>query len=139
MCCHDEVGAQVGVLGAGVGAGGLFAEVVVQATDGHVPAGRAPSGGVGFLAVDADLAHLATVRFHEMFALHEEATAAAAGVVHTALIGLQHFHNQRDDALGCVGLAAALAGCNAEFTQEVAVDVAEDVLGLQRAVVERNV
>jgi hypothetical protein len=36
--------------------------------------------------------------------------AAAAGVVHPALEGLQHFDDERDDALGCVELAAALAG-----------------------------
>lgn len=133
---HDEVGPQVGVLGAGVGAGRLLAEVVVQATDGHVHAGQAPGGGIGFLAVDADLTHLATVLFHETFALHEEAAAAAAGVVYAALVGLQHFHDERDNALGRIELTTPLASGDAEFTQEVFVDVAQDVLGLERAVVE---
>jgi hypothetical protein len=73
---------------------------------------------------------LAAVLQHEALALHEEAARAAAGVVHAALEGFEHFDDQADDALGRVELAAALAGGNREFAEEVFVDVAEDVLGV---------
>ena len=55
---HDEVGAQVGVLVVGKGVGGLLAEVEVNAADGHVHGGQPPGGGVGFLAVDGEVAEL---------------------------------------------------------------------------------
>jgi hypothetical protein len=79
---------------------------------------------------------LAAMLQHEALALHEEAAGAAAGVVHAALEGLEHFDDQADDALGRVELAAALAGGNRELAEEVFVDVAEDVLGVQAFVAE---
>ena len=70
---HDEVCAQVGVLRARVSAGGLLAKIKVQPANGHVHGGQAPGGGVGLLAVNADLADLAAVLQHKALALHEEA------------------------------------------------------------------
>ncbi len=50
---QDEVGPQVGVLVPGEGVGGFSAQVEVDAANGQVHGRQAPSGGVGFLAVDA--------------------------------------------------------------------------------------
>jgi hypothetical protein len=84
---QDEVGAQVGVLVAGEGVGGLAAQVEVDAADGQVHRRQAPGGGVGFLPVDGHVAQLAAVGLDELFGLHEHAAGAAAGVVHLAVVG----------------------------------------------------
>lgn len=133
---HDEVGAQVRVLRAGVGAGRLLAEIEIHAPDGHVHRGQAPGGGVGFLPVDRQLPDAPTMLFDKALALHEKAAGAATGVVHPALEGFEHFDDEADDALGRVELAATLAGGNREFAEEAFVDMAEDVLGLERFVLE---
>src|SRR5690606_15020369 len=52
-------------------------------------------------------------------------------VINTPGIGLEHFHDQSDDALGGVVLAALLALGQCELPQEVFVDMAEDVLAVQ--------
>jgi hypothetical protein len=47
------------------------------------------------------------------------ATRAHGRVVHPALEGLQHFDDERDDALGRVVLATLLDFCQGELTEDV--------------------
>ena len=58
-------------------------------------------------------------------------TFAHRRVIHAPGVGLEHFHDQGDDALGGVILAALLAFGQCELPQEVFVDMAEDVLAVQ--------
>jgi hypothetical protein len=71
------------------------------------------------------------MQLNELFALHKETARTHGRVVHPALEGLQHLHDQRDDALGRVVLAAFLAFGQRELTEEVFVHVAEDVFALE--------
>ena len=135
---HDEVGAQVGVFVVTEGVGRFAAEVEVDATDSHVHGRQAPGGGVGFLAVDGDVAQFAFVFFDEAFALDEETAGAHGGVVDAAFVGLQHFDDEGDDGLGCVILAALFAFTQGELAEEVFVDMAEDVFCVQGFVLERD-
>ena len=52
---------------------------------------------------------LTGVLFDELVAGDKETAGAHGGVVHAARIGLQHFHNQGDDAFRRVILAALFA------------------------------
>ncbi len=111
---HDEIGAQVRVHVIEQRIGRAAAEVEVDAADCHIHRGQPPGGGVALLPVDADLSTLAVgglaaVLFDELLALHEEAAGAHGRVVDAALEWLEHFHDQSDDALGRVVLAAFLA------------------------------
>src|SRR5690606_38772695 len=114
---HDEVGAQVRVLVVEEGVGVLLAEVEVDAADGHVHGRQPPGGGVGFLAVYGDVfllfggvvVLLLGVLFNELVAGNKEAARAHRRVINTPGIGLEHFHDQGDDAFGGVVLAALLA------------------------------
>ena len=133
---HDIVGTEVGVLVVGEAVGGLFAEVEVDAADGHVHGGEAPSGGVGFLAVDGEVAELAAVFLDEALALDEEAAGAHGGVVDAPLIGFEYLDDEGYDGLGGEVLAALLALGKGELTEEVFVNVAEDVLGVEVGVLE---
>ncbi len=133
---HDEVGAQVRVQVIQQGVGRAAAEVEVDTANGHIHGSQPPGGGVAFLPVDADLpafaiGGLAAVLFDELLALHEETAGTHGRVVDAALEGLEHFHDQGDDALGRVVLAALLAFGQGELAEEIFVDVAEDVLGFQ--------
>lgn len=137
---HDEVGAQVRVQVVEQGVRRAATEVEVDAADGHVHGGQPPGGGVALLPVDADLpsrffalaiGRFAAVLLDELLALHEEAARTHGRVVHAALERLEHFHDQRDDALGRVVLATFLAFSQGELAEEVFVDVTEDVLGFQ--------
>ncbi len=58
------------------------------------------------------------------------------GVVDAALVGLEHLDDERDDRLGREVLAALFALGEGELAEEVFVDVAEDVLGVQVGVLE---
>lgn len=133
---HDEIGAQVRVQVVEQGVGRGTAKIEVDAANGHVHRGQPPGGGVALLPIDADLptlavARLAAVLFDELLALHEEAAGTHGRVVDAALEGLEHFHDQGDDALGRVVLATLLTFGEGELAEEVFVDVAEDVLGFQ--------
>jgi hypothetical protein len=64
---HYKISAQVGVLVVGIGVGGLFAEIKINATDRHVHGGELPCGVVVFLAVDRNITDLAFVRRDELF------------------------------------------------------------------------
>ncbi|MGQ4810040.1 hypothetical protein NKDENANG_03485 [Candidatus Entotheonellaceae bacterium PAL068K] len=135
---HDKVGAQVRVFVVAEGVGRFAAEVEVDAAKGHVHGRQAPGGGIGFLAVDRDVAPFAFVFFDEAFALHEESAGAHGRVVNAAFVGLQHVDNEGDDGLGGVILAALFALTQGELAEEVFVDMAEDVSGLQGFVVKRD-
>src|SRR5690606_20690806 len=136
---HDKVGAQVRVLVVEEGVGVLLAEVEVDAADGHVHGRQLPGGGVGFLAVYGDVlllfggvvVLLLGVLFNELVAGDKEAAGTHGRVVHAAGVGLEHFHDQGDDALGGVVLATLLALGQRELAQEVFIDMAEDVLAVQ--------
>jgi hypothetical protein len=65
-------------------------DLPVNATDGEVHLGQSPSGVVALLAVDTDVAKFAAVGGDELIGLHEHAGGAAAGIVDTALVGLEH-------------------------------------------------
>lgn len=151
---HDEVGAQVGVFVVAEGVGRFAAEVEVDAADGHIHGGQAPGGGVGFLAVDGDVTHAfgrsrrpasrdtstswCVVCLDEFFTGDEESAGAHGGVINTAFVGLKHFDDEGDDGLGGVILAALFAFTQGELAEEVFVDMAEDVFGVQGFVVERD-
>ena len=136
---HDEVGAQIGVPVVAEAVGRFFAEVEVDAADGHVHGGQAPGGGVGFLAVDGDVAQFAAVcpRRSVRFA-RKNPPDPHGGVVDAALEGLQHFDDEGDDGLGGEVLAALFAFGQGELAEKVFVDVAEDVFGLEAFVMKRN-
>jgi hypothetical protein len=105
----------------------LAAQVEVDAADGQVHRRQAPGGGVGLLAEDGHVADLAAVRFDERFALHEHATAAAARVIHLAVVRGQHRHQRLDDAARRVELAAAFALGAGEHAQEVLVHLPQHI------------
>ena len=132
---HHEVGAQVRVQVIQQRVSRVASKIEVNAADGHVHGRQLPGGGVALLAIDADVAgavfQLAGVACHELFALYEESPRAHGRVVHPPAERLQHFHNEADDALGGVVLAAFPAFGQGKLAQKVLVDVAEDVLGLQ--------
>ncbi len=97
-----------------------------DAADREVHLGKAPGGVVQFLPIDPDLAASAApvavargVGLDELDGLDEHASRAAAGVVHAALEGLEHFDEQADHAPGRVELAALLALGAGELAEDV--------------------
>src|SRR5215203_6455248 len=118
--------------------GGLRAEIGVNATNGKVHARQTPGGGIGFLAVDGEVVPTAAVLLHEALGGYEHAARAAAGIEDPAAEGLEHRHQELDDALRCVELAAALAFRCRELAEEVLVDTAEDVLRAAGGVAEAD-
>src|SRR5215472_11416397 len=87
----------------------LFAQIGFDATDGKIHHGETPGGSVTLLAVDADVAKPAAVRFDEFFRLHEHAAGTAAGVVNAPLGWGEHLDEKAHDALGSIELPAFLA------------------------------
>ena len=74
---------------------------------------------------------LAGVLLDEAIAGDEEAARTHRWVIDATTVGFQHLHDQTDDALGGVILAALFAFGEGELAKEVFVDVAEDVLAVQ--------
>jgi hypothetical protein len=70
----------------------------------------------------------AAVGLDELLRLHEHPARAAAGVVDTPLVRLDHLDQELDDRLRRVELAPGLPLGAGELAQEVLVDPAEDVL-----------
>ena len=103
------IGPQIGMQIAAEGVGMLGAKVGLDAADRQVHHRQPARGGVALLAVDRDVAQLAAVAFHKLFALHEHAAGAAAGVIDAALVGLQHLHQAAHHTARRVELAAVLA------------------------------
>ena len=59
-----------------------------------------------------------------------------AGIVNAALVRLEHLDDERDDGLGREVLAALFPLGDGELAEEIFVNVAEDVLGVQVGVLE---
>ena len=112
---HDEVSLQRGMLVVEERVGIRLSEVGFQSTDGHVHVRHLPCAGVCFLAIYADTRKLLLVVLDELGTLHKHATRAAAGVIDTALEGLQYLHDGADDATWRVELAGILAFHRSEF------------------------
>ena len=127
---HDVVGLEVGVLILEEGVGGDFAEVGGEPAHGEVHLGQLVGGGGELLPVDGDVLFAAVVAFDKLDGLDEHAAGAAAGVVDLAFVGLDHFGDEIDDALGGVELAPELALGGGEFAEEVFIDPADGVLFL---------
>lgn len=127
---HDVVGLEVGVLILEEGIGGDVPEVGGEPAHGEVHLGQLVGGGGEFLPVDGDVLFAAVVAFDKLDRLHEHAARAAAGVVDLAFVGLDHFGDEIDDALGGVELAPELALGGGEFAEEVFIDPADGVLFL---------
>src|SRR5690625_4587303 len=103
------------------------ADIGVDAAHGEVHFGQAPGGVVALLSVDGDVADAPAVFQHECFALHEHADAAAAVVVDTAPIVLEHLNQYPHYRLRGVELTAALAFGTGELAEEVFINAAEHV------------
>ncbi len=117
-----------------------------KAADGQVHLGQPPRGVVKFLAVDRNVALglaavvvAARVGPDELDGLDEHALGAAARVVDPPLVGLDHLHQEPNDAAGRVELTALLALGAGELGEEVIVDAAENVLGAAFLVIHPDV
>src|SRR5258708_22121091 len=100
----------------------------VDPADGKVHLRQPPSGVVGLLAVDGDVAELAAVDLDELLAANEHAARAAARVIHAAFVWGEHFDQDSDDTRGRIELAAFLALCAGEPREEILIYLAQDVL-----------
>src|SRR6184192_974759 len=88
-------------------------DLAVNATDGEGHTRQPPCGVVRLLAIDRDvgpglaaIAVTVSVRADELHRLYEHARGAAAGVVHSAAVGLEHLDQELDHAARRVELAA---------------------------------
>ena len=115
------------MLRLGEAVGVVFAEVVINAADGHVHGGEFPSGWVEFLPVDGNVVDVALMGGDKAFGLHEKAAAAHGRVIHAAGVWLEHFDNQGNNGFGREILPAAFAFGLGKATEEVFVNVAENV------------
>ena len=108
--------------------GGVCAQVGLDAPDGQVHLRHFPGGGVAVLAVNGDVVDVAAVALHKFCGLNKHAAAAAAGIVHPALEGLQHLHKRAHHAGGREKFASALAFLLRKHGQAVFISAAQDVL-----------
>ena len=135
---EDEIGFEILVSIVVEGAFTVPDDVGFNAANGEIHFAEAPSGLVGFLAVDAEVGAAPAMSFREFFGLHEHAAGAAAGVKDAAFVGLNHFDEKLDDRLRGVKLAALFAFAGGELAEEVFVDAAENVLGAALLVAETD-
>ena len=105
----------------------MFAEVVINAADGHVHGGEFPGGGVEFLPVDGNVVDVALMSDDKAFGLHEKAAAAHGWVIHAAGVGLKHFDNQGNNGFRREILPAAFAFGLGKSAEKVFINVAENV------------
>jgi hypothetical protein len=110
----------------GVGVGGFFAKVKIDAANHHVHGGELPSGVVVFLAVNGDIANAALMLANEVLRLHNKAAAAHRRVVDAAFEGFEHLHNQANDGFGGK-LAAIFSFGQGKLAEKVFVDMTENV------------
>src|SRR6185437_14531162 len=103
------------------------AEVRFDSSDGEIHFRQFPSGWVRLLAVDRNVSDTASMLANEFVALDEHAARTAARVVYTALVRLDHFHKQLDDAPRRVEFAALLAFGAGKLAKEVFVRATENV------------
>ena len=133
---QDVVGPEVGVEWSAEGVGVLGSEVCLDAPEGEVHDGEAAGGRVALLTVDADVAELAAVGFHEFLTLDEHASGAAGGVVDASLVRGDHLDEEADDTGGGVELTAVLALGTGKLGEEVLEDSSEEVLGAAGGICE---
>ena len=122
------------VLVAGEGVCRLLAEIRCKTPDRQVHRRQSPGGGVALLAIDGDVVEAATVGGHEGLAGDEHAAGTAARVVHPALVGRQHRHQQLHAGGGREELTPLLALRQGELAEKVFVDLANRV-ALQAGIV----
>lgn len=126
---HDEVEAFVGVQVVEKRICVVFAEVRIDAADGHVHFCHFPGVGVGLLSVNAYIVAVAAVILYELDALHEHAAGAAARVIDAfAFARLEDAHDGFHDACGGVEFAALDAFVACELRDAVFVGAAEQIL-----------
>lgn len=123
---HDEVEAFVGVQVVEECVCVVFAEVRVDAADGHVHFCHFPGVGVGLLSVNAYIVAVAAMVLDKLDALHEHAAGAAAGVINAlAFAGFEDFDDGFHDACGGVEFAALDAFVACELRDAVFVGATE--------------
>lgn len=126
---HDEVEALVGVQVVEERVFVVFAEVRIDAADGHVHLCHFPSVGVGLLAVNAYVVAVAAVVLNEFDALHEHAAGAAARVIDAfAFARFEDAHDGFHDTCGGVEFAALHAFVACELRDAVFVGATEQIL-----------
>ncbi len=126
---HDEVEAFVGVQVVEECVFVVFAEVRVDAADGHVHFRHFPGVGVGLLSVNTYVVAVAAMVLDKLDALHEHAPGAAARVINAfAFAGLEDAHDGFHDACGGVEFAALDAFVACELRNAVFVGAAEQIL-----------
>ena len=111
----------------------------VDGPDGKVHLGQPPGGLVALLPVQAQVLKHALMLAHKLLALDEHAAAAAAGVHHPATEGLQHGHQQLDDAARRIELPPLLAFCQGKLTQKILKHMSQHVGALLRRIPESDV
>ena len=112
---------------AGKGVLPARAEIGIQAMDGQVHLGHAPSAFVQFLSIDGDRCAIFVVSIQELLSLHEHAAGTAGRVVDAPAGRLQDLHQDADHAGRSVELSAALALGTCELLQEVFINFTEQV------------
>jgi hypothetical protein len=135
----DVVGLEVGVQVVVEAVGMFRAEVALDAANRQVHLRQPPGGVVGFLAVDRDVADAPAVGFDEALGLDEHPAGAATGVEGATFVGGEHRHEQPDDAVGGIELAALFALRAGELGEEVFVDAPQDVAGAVGGVAQADV
>lgn len=126
---HDEVEAFVRVQVMEERVFVVFAEVRVDAADGHVHFRHFPGVGVGLLSVNAYVVAVAAVVLDKLDALHEHAAGTAAGVIDAfAFARLEDFDDGFHDACGGVEFAALDAFVACELRDAVFVGATEQIL-----------
>ena len=107
----------------------VFAEVRIDAADGHVHFCHFPGVRVGLLSVNTYVVAVAAVVLDKLDALHEHAARTAAGVIDAlAFARLENFDDGFHDACGGVEFAALDAFVACELRDAIFVGTAEQIL-----------
>ena len=126
---HDEVEAFVGVQVVEECVFVVFAEVRVDAADGHVHFRHFPGVGVGLLSVNAYVVAVAAVVLNKLDALHEHAAGTAAGVIDAlAFARFEDAHDGFHDTCRGVEFATLDAFVTRELRDAVFVGATEQIL-----------
>src|SRR6266702_1164446 len=126
--CEYEVGFQIFVQIIVKGVGVVRPKIGFNSSDGEVHLGQLPFGVIGFLAINRDVSNAAPVLPNEFFALHEHSGGATTGVIHAALVRLDHLNEQFDDAARGIEFATLFSFRASELLQEVFIRASKDVL-----------
>ncbi len=122
---EDVVGSKIWMKVAAKSIGVLRAEIRFDATQSEVHDRQPARGRVALLAIDADVAELATVGLDEFFRLNKHSTRAAAWIIDATFVRTEHFDEAPHDTGGRVELTTVLALGAGEASQKVLVDAAE--------------